>query len=313
MENNKELKSYYSEDQIDLTELFQVIWSGKWFVLALTTVFSITSIFYSLSLPNIYISKALIIPVQQNDSISSSLNSYSGLAALAGVSLPSQSSKSNQAKAIEKLQSLSFFESNILPNIFLPELMALESWDSKNNKLIFNDTIYNSVKDTWVKNPKDPEKTSPSIQESYIKFLDHLSIEKEDYTGFIELQVRHKSPYIAKEWASLLVTQINKSFRANDKEHAKKALDYLNSEIAKTNLNEIKQVLAQLMQQEIQKLTLIEANDAYVFDYIDPPAVMERKAEPNRSIICILGAILGAIIGNIIVLIRHYFFKNNIE
>ena len=49
-----------------------------------------------------------------------------------------------------------------------------------------------------------------------------------------------------------------------------------------TGLSEIKQVLAQLLQEETKKLTLIEANQFYVFDYIDPPAVMEQKSEPNR-------------------------------
>jgi hypothetical protein len=50
-----------------------------------------------------------------------------------------------------------------------------------------------------------------------------------------------------------------------------------------TSLSEIKQVLAQLLQEETKKLTLIEANQSYVFDYIDPPAVMEKKSEPKRS------------------------------
>jgi LPS O-antigen subunit length determinant protein (WzzB/FepE family) len=76
-----------------------------------------------------------------------------------------------------------------------------------------------------------------------------------------------------------------------------------------TNLSEIKQVIAQLLQQETQKLALIEANEAYVFDYIDPPAVMEEKIGPRRSIICIIGSILGAVLGILIVLIRHYLLK----
>ena len=43
-----------------------------------------------------------------------------------------------------------------------------------------------------------------------------------------------------------------------------------------TTLAEIKQVLAQLLQEETKKLTLIEANESYVFEYIDPPAVMNK-------------------------------------
>ena len=65
------------------------------------------------------------------------------------------------------------------------------------------------------------------------------------------------------------------------------------TQIAKTNLAEVKQVLASLLQQEIQKLTLIQASEFYVYEYIDPPVVMEYKSEPKRALICILGLLLG--------------------
>ena len=60
---------------------------------------------------------------------------------------------------------------------------------------------------------------------------------------------------------------------------------------------------------EIQKLTLVEANKDYVFEYVYPPSEMEKKSEPNRSQIVILSSILGAFLGIIIVLLRHYLSK----
>ena len=64
-------------------------------------------------------------------------------------------------------------------------------------------------------------------------------------------------------------------------------------------------MMAEIIQQKIQTLTLIEASDFYVFDFIDPPAVMEQKSEPGRAIICIIGAILGGLLSLVIVLLRH--------
>ena len=71
-------------------------------------------------------------------------------------------------------------------------------------------------------------------------------------------------------------------------------------------MSEIKQVLAQLLQEETKKLTLIESNEFYVFDYIDPPMIMEEKSEPSRALICILSALMGGIISILLVLIRHF-------
>ena len=102
---------------------------------------------------------------------------------------------------------------------------------------------------------------------------------------------------------------MNKIYRQKDKLDSEKAVTYLNQQISTTGLSEIKQVLAELLQEETKKLTLIEANQYYVFDYIDPPAVMEKKSEPKRAIICILSALLGAILSILLVLIRHYVFN----
>ena len=59
-----------------------------------------------------------------------------------------------------------------------------------------------------------------------------------------------------------------------------------------------------LLGQEIQKLTLIEANSDYVFECVYPPDVMEQKSEPNRLIIILLFSFFGFVLGVIFILIR---------
>ena len=95
------------EDEIDLKELFNILYDGKWTILSITTLISIIGVIYSLLLPNIYESKALLVPVNSSNSISGALQSYSGLAGLAGISLPSTSDEGNSAKALQKINSLS--------------------------------------------------------------------------------------------------------------------------------------------------------------------------------------------------------------
>ena len=82
-------------------------------------------------------------------------------------------------------------------------------------------------------------------------------------------------------------------------------------QIAQTSFAEIKQVIAELIQQKTQQLALIEVSEFYVFEYLDPPAVMEQKSEPKRSLICILGAFIGGLLGVIIVILRHHAFKED--
>ena len=298
------------DDEIDLRELFYVLLEGKWIIVSLTAFVSIVGVIYSLSLPNIYESKAMLVPVNSSSGISGALGSYSGLAGLAGINLPSGGDEGNSAKAIQKISSLSFFENNILPNIHLPDLMAVKSWNSKTNTLTFDDSIYDTNSNTWIRDFSYPQQQIPSAQESFEVFKTaHLSLSEDKKSGFITLAIKHQSPFIAKQWVELVINQVNAFYRQKDKSESEKAVSYLNQQISITGLSEIKQVIAQLLQEETKKLTLIEANQYYVFDYIDPPAVMEKKSEPKRALICILSALLGGMLSILLVLIRHYAFN----
>ena len=300
-------------DEIDLRELFNVLLEGKWIIVSLTAFISIIGVIYSLLLPNIYESKAMLVPVNSSSDISGALGNYSSFAGLAGISLPSSGDEGNTAKAIKKISSLSFFENNLLANIHLPDLMAVKFWNSKQNTLAFDDSIYDTKSNTWIRDYSYPQQQIPSTQESFEVFKDkHLSLSEDEKSGFITLSIKHQSPFIAKQWVELVVNEVNAFYRQKDKLESEKAVNYLNQQISMTGLSEIKQVLAQLLQEEAKKLTLIEANQYYVFDYIDPPAVMEKKSEPKRALICILSALLGGMLSIVIVLIRHYVIKQKV-
>ncbi len=307
-QSNKHLDNF--DDEIDFGELFNILYQGKWIIVSVTAFILIIGVLYSLRLPNIYESKSLLIPVDSSSDISGALGNYSTLAGIAGINLPSSNDGSNSLKAIQKLSSLSFFENNIMTNIFLPDLMALKSWSPETNTMTYDERIYQKNNNTWVRDYSYPQKQIPSAQESFKVFItEHLSLSEDKKTGLISLSIKHQSPFVAKEWAELLIKEVNNFYRQKDKSQSEKALRYLNQQFAMTGLSEIKQVLAQLLQEETKKLTLIEANQSYVFEYIDPPAVMEKKSEPKRSLIVMLSGLLGGILSIVLVLLKHYVSK----
>jgi len=296
--------------EIDIIELFSVIWHGKWIIASVTGFASVLGVIYSLSLPNIYESKAILVPANSSNSISGALQTYGGLAGLAGVNFPGNKS-SNSSKAIAKINTLSFFKDNLLENIYLPDLLAVKSWNPETNILTYEESIYDAKTNSWVEGYLDPTQQVPSAQKSFSVFKSaHLGLIDDNKSGIVTLSIKHQSPFVAKQWAELVVNQINFFYRQKDKAESEKAVSYLNQQISTSNLSEIKEVLAQLLQEESKKLTLIEANEFYVFEYIDPPAAMEHKSEPKRFTICIISAFLGSILSVLLVLLRHYIFTN---
>lgn len=288
----------HPEDEIDIKDLLKVLWDGKKIIVALTTLFSIVAVLYSLYLPNIYTSTALLSPSGQESSGGDTLGGIGGLANLAGISLSAQST-GNSAKALTKVKTLSFYKENILPNIFLPDLVAIESWDSQNNIISYaSNRFYDAESKTILK--------TASPQTTYKQFMKIVNFSKDVNNGFISISIKHQSPYIAKEWTELIVDQLNQFFRTQDKRQAEASMNFLNAQIAQTSYTEIKNIIAELLKQEIQQLTLIEANDFYVFSYLDPPIVKEEKSEPTRSSISILGAVFGFLLSILIVLFKNY-------
>lgn len=298
-----------SDDMLNIQELFHVLLQQKYKIVFITAFVSLLGVFYSLSIPNTYQSKALLAPASSSSNITNALQNYAGIAGISTAGF-GENEDNNPKKAVAKATSLSFFKDSIMPYIFLPDLMALESWNYRTNTLIYNEEIFDTNTNVWIGDASDPHSSTPTAQQGFAVFKQHLSVSESLKTGFVTISVKHQSPFIAKEWADLVVNQLNSYYRSKDKQESIKAVDYLNEKILTTNFSEIKQGITELLQDEIQKLSLIEASEFYVFEYIDYPAAMETKIGPNRPLICFISAILGLLISLTMVLAKHYsFFK----
>lgn len=308
MNDNNQKENKYAYEEIDIKELIGIIWLEKRTIAKFVAAASILAVSLSLSMPNIYTSNAILAPTGGAENLNDSLRAYSGIASLAGISLPSSSNRNMSDEALKMLTTFSFFNESVLPDIFLPDLMAFESWDAKNNIVKYEDNIFNAKDQKWVRNVAFPKSIIPSPQEAFISFQESFSVFQEQETGFITLSIKHQSPNIARAWLDHIIISINQKLREDQKKRALISISYLNSQMANTNYTEIKQGLSQLIQQETEKLMLIEANEDYVFKVIDPPIAPELKSSPNRPLICIIGSLIGAILGLIFIFIKRFAF-----
>lgn len=299
------------DDEINFKDFLIILWNKKVFITTITLIGILLSVIYSLSLPNIYKSEALMIPASDNQS-SNMISQYSGLAGLAGISMPTSNNENKTLEAIEIIKSFDFFSKYFLPFIDFQNLMAVENWERTNNVLIYDENLYDNVNNKWIKNEKHPMKLMPSEQEAYDAYLSIMNISRDKKSSFVTLSFKHQSPYLAKEWTALVISQINKIMRNKDKQKVSKSIDFLNSQSSKVTYGEVKQALSILLQDQIKSLMLIEANDDYVFEIINSPLVAEKKTEPIRSQFVILSALVSLIFSVLFVLFRHFssiYFK----
>ena len=293
------------DDEIDLRELFHVLWDKIFYIGAITSIFSLISIIYTLMLPNIYQSQAVMMPMEANQGMSGMLGQYSGMASLAGISLPSESGSKAQ-EAIARIQSLEFFSNSFLPHIKLENLMAVKKWNQASNTLTYDASAFNSESGQWVRKVKPPTSTIPSSQKAYKQYQAIMSVSEDKKTSFVTLSVEHKSPVIAQQWVEIMMDQIDQVMRDQDRQTALQSIAYLNSLAPTVNYEEISKALASLQQEQMKRLMMVEANENYIFKVLDSPIVPEMKLKPKRSLIVILGTMLGMMLSVLGVLVWHY-------
>jgi uncharacterized protein involved in exopolysaccharide biosynthesis len=303
-----------ADDEIDLRELFAVIWQGKWLIIAITAIFAIGAVIFAIKQPNIYKSEALLAPAsaeQGGGGLAALAGQFGGLASMAGINLGGGGGADKTQMAIEVMKSRQFTSDFIQKHNILPDLMAVKEWNLADNTLAYNDELYNRAENKWLREVNAPFKPEPSMQEAYKEFSKVIAVNAAKDTGMVTISVEHVSPAIAQQWVTWLVQDINRVMKERDVAEAMRSTEFLNQQIEQTNVADIRTILYKLIEEQAKTIMFAEVRDEYVFKTIDPALVPEEKAGPKRALICVLGTMLGGMLGVMLVLIRHFVRKED--
>jgi len=299
-----------SDDEIDLRELWNIIWQGRWLIIAITSVFAVISVIVALSLPNEYKSTAILAPASSSSSssLSTLAGQFGGLASLAGVNLGAGGAEDKSVVAMEIIKTWGFLEKFIYENNIEVEVFAAEGWNKAKNELVIDDDLYDVNTQKWVRDfdPAEGQKAKPSSWELFEIIDEKISVSQDKKTGIINISVEYYSPQIAKEWVDKLVKAINAHMQKQDKEEATNSIGYLNKKIQETNVADMQTVFYQLIEEQTKTLMLAEVSDEYVFKTVSEAKAAEEKSKPKRALICVLGVMLGGMLSVIFVFLRHY-------
>ncbi len=287
-------------DEVNIEEIRKVIFLNKKFLFACISSSIIISFLITILIPNRYESTLLMV-ADEELSLESSMSQYSGLAGFAGMTLPAEASQASIG--VEILQSRILFEkfSNKY-NILVP-LFASKSWNEDTGELKINDKIYDTASKKWTRKISPPFEAMPSGYEAYKLWIEEIfSFSYDDRTGFVKVTIKHHSPYIAQEWASLLIVELNNFMRKDAVDEAELAIEYLENEVNQTQSEELKLLFYKLIQSKTERIMLAYSRDEYIFRLIDPPYVSQEPFSPNRILFLIAGLFFGLTAGVIFLL-----------
>lgn len=298
------------ENGLDLIELWLVLWNRKWLIISLSFFCCVGILLFSLTLPNMYKSSILLSPQKQEQGggLAGLAGQFGGLASIAGINLGGSGDETGVY--LEIIKSKDFLYEFIKNNNVKVNLFAANEWDKESNTLKLNDSVYKNGQ--WLLDEKTQKTLEPTLYETYELFLKKLTINQDKITGLVEIEFEHINPYTSKEYVENIVKLINKSVREREIAEKKDSIKFLNEQLSKTNVAEMKNVFYTIIEEQTKAMLLAEVRKEFAFKIIESPIVEEQKSAPNRAVICILGAIFSVFFICSIILLVHFIRENKV-
>ena len=299
MEGNQQ----YTDDEIDLRELFDILWAEKKLIVCITAVAAVVSVIIALWLTDIYRAHTVLISAEEQQPANGLASQYGGAAALLGVDIGAGGG-GNLNTPIAVMNSREFIGRFIDEHELLVPLFA-GTWDGANETAGIDADVYDATNDRWLL-----KLGKPTRLEAYREFSEILSISDPDTdTGIVTLSIDLHNPYLASQWVNQFVFDINAVIRQRDVAEATSAISYLESQLGTTQLVEMQRIFYQLIESQTRIIMLADVRDEYVFRTIDPAVVPDRddRVAPKRALICILGTMAGGMFSVLFVFGRRMF------
>ena len=272
-----------ADDGINLRDLWDILWRGKWIIIAVTAVFAVASVVYALVQTEWYRAEVLLAPADER-STQGLGGQLGGLAALAGVSVGGGGS----AEAIAVLESREFARA-FIEDFDLVPVFFHEDWDAANG--------------VWL--GEDPEKW-PEIRDAIKYFHENvLNVSESRDSGLVTLAIEWTDPEVAAEWARELVIRLNERLRERALKEAETNVAFLQAELGQTSVVTLQQSIGRLLESELQKLMLARGNEEFAFRVIDAASSPKERVRPKRALIAVVGTMLGGMLAVFGVFLLH--------
>ena len=252
-------------------------------------------------LPKIWTSSALLTIAESSNSSFSNTSSMGGLASIASLGMSDGNSKIG-SKAIAIAKSREFFDHLLTFEDVLINLMAVKSFNHKDNSNVYDDSIYDAVNKRWI----IPE---PPNWIAYKKYSDILSISYDNKSNFVSASVRHRSPKFSQEFLQLIIRELNSLSRNRALNQSQASLNYLYDELRSSQLNDVRLAISQLIETQLKTQMLARVKVDYALETIDKPYYPNERSSPQRKKITFTALFLGVFLSIFSVLIRFFLKK----
>ena len=297
-------------DEIDLRELFLTLWRGKYIIFSISVLAIAFSSIYLRTSERKYFVQAVFKPVVEASG-SPNLSGLSGLASLAGISMPT--SNSSDFMTYQKL----IFSEEVAKKVFTNHKLVLKifqrEWDPDTGSFVapvggrFSD-ITQLVKSALTGVEKR-EYIEPNPKRLSMLMARTLNMSIDNSTGFISISAESSSPDMIIELIAKATQETDDLLKERFFASAEDTLEFYYQKLLTSRSPEHREALAKLISAEDQKLMLASKSSNFVAEPLTMPSVSLYPTSPKSSLVLALGFVLGIFLGSAIVLGRRAIVK----
>lgn len=286
---NTAIQERQQSNAISIGQLLARLWLKRWWIIIslilFTTVF--TTVAYTIT--PVYRASTILMPASSERGsggvLGSALGQLGGLASLAGISVGSGDSETEEALAV--LRSRQFTERFISDNNLLPKLFA-KKWDAANKR--------------W----KVAKKDQPTLAKANAYFAANIrTIAQDKKTGLVTLQIDWRDRNEAAAWANELVLRLNADMRARAIAKTDASVGYLEKELKATPLIGTQEAINRLIETQIKQRMLASVSQEYSFRVVDKAMAVDEDdpIKPKKILLLMAGPFFGGFLGIVLVLV----------
>jgi uncharacterized protein involved in exopolysaccharide biosynthesis len=259
--------------EFDFVDLCRVAWVYKGLVAAFAAVGALIALVLALTATPMYRADVVVTLVEDSNmgGAQSLANQFGGLASLAGVSLGS-GGQDREHQAV--LESRHLIEEFVKRNGIEPLLQGKPGQPTG----------------LWIA----VEKFKRNV----------LKITDDKIRGTTTVSMEWPDPVVAARWDNAFVALANELVREKARNDSSRNIDYLNQQVAKTNVIELQKVMYNIIQSETKTLMLANARLEYAYTVVDPAAVPAQRVSPQRTLMVATGLAGGLLVGVLAAWIR---------
>ena len=294
-------------DEIDVRELFLVLWRGKYVIFLISVMALVLASIYLRSAVRTYSVQAVFKPVLETSG-GPNLNRFSGLASLAGVSVPTSNSSDfityQKLLFSEEVAERVFTNRDLIKKLFqgewntnsgsfeAPLLDNIDEW-----KQLVKSTLTGMEKKKYI--PPNPKRLS-------MLAAGMLTISVDGSTGFFSINSQTSSPEIVVELILNVSQETENLLKERFLSSAEETLEFYHQKLLTSRSPEHREALAKLISEEDKKLMLASKSSNFVAEALTRPTVSLYPTSPRSSSVLAIGFFVGVLGGVVLSLLKYF-------